>query len=129
MAWDHLRSGVDLWAWIIGLVVLQATTVAWQRWRAGRSPDRLVWVSGPLGHVATLSVFVAMYFTWWYAPAVSVLSDAALIFYGTTMLVAAGRGYPGCEILAISNWLLHRDDQVGCLLFEAVDRLDRRSRT
>jgi hypothetical protein len=54
-----------------------------------------------------------------------VLSDAALIFYGTTMLVAAGRGHPGCEVLAISNWVLGRDDQVGCLLFEPIDRRER----
>jgi hypothetical protein len=57
---------------------------------------------------------------------ISVLSDAAMIFYGTTMLVAAGRGYAGCEVLAISNWVLRRDDQVGCLLFEPVDRAERR---
>jgi hypothetical protein len=71
-----------------------------------------------------LVVFMALYLTWWYAPAVSVVSDAALIFYGTTMLVAAGRGYAGCEVLAVSNWLLGRDDQVGCLLFEPIDRLE-----
>jgi hypothetical protein len=29
------------------------------------------------------------------------------------MLLAAARGYAGCEVLAVSNWLLHRDDQVG----------------
>jgi hypothetical protein len=42
-----------------------------------------------------------------------------------TMLVAAGRGYAGCEVLAISNWVLDRDDQVDCLLFEPIDRSER----
>jgi hypothetical protein len=41
------------------------------------------------------------------------------------MLLAAARGYAGCEVLAISNWLLHRDDQIGCLVFSPIDRLER----
>jgi hypothetical protein len=57
-----------------------------------------------------------------------VLSDAALLFYGATMLVAAGRGYGGCEVLAVSNWVLGRDDQIGCLLFEPLDRAERTHR-
>jgi hypothetical protein len=114
-----------MWAWLIGLAVLPTLTIIWQRWRAGRHPERLVWLSGPIGHPATFAVFTALYLTSWYAPAVSALSDAALIFYGTTMLVAASRGYAGCEVLAISNWVLGRDDQACCLLFEPIDRRER----
>jgi len=125
VVWGHARSGPDPWAWLIGLIAMPALTIIWQRWRAGRNPDRLVWLSGPLGHAATLTAFMALYLTSWYAPPISVLSDAALIFYGTTMLVAAGRGDAGCEVLAISNWFLGRDDQVGCLLFEPIDRRSR----
>jgi hypothetical protein len=40
------------------------------------------------------------------------------------MLLAAARGYAGCEVLAVFNWLLRRDDQVGCVLFAAVDQLE-----
>jgi hypothetical protein len=40
----------------------------------------------------------------------STRSATALLFYGTTLLVAALRGYAGCEVLALSNWLLRRDD-------------------
>ena len=43
------------------------------------------------------------------------------VFYGLSMLLAALRGYAGCEALAISNWLLKRDDQLGCLVFGPVD--------
>jgi hypothetical protein len=32
------------------------------------------------------------------------------------MLLAAARGYAGCAVVALSNWVLRRDDQVGCLL-------------
>lgn len=126
VVWGHARSGIDAGAWLIGLGGFTALTVAWQRWRARRNPARLVWLTGPAGHAVTFAGFMALYLTWWYAPAVSVLSDAALIFYGTTMLVAAARGYAGCEVLAISNWVLGRDDQVGCLLFEPIDRAERR---
>jgi hypothetical protein len=40
------------------------------------------------------------------------------------MWLAALWGYAGCEVLAASNWLLHRDDQVGCALFWPVDQLE-----
>ena len=51
-------------------------------------------------------------------------SDALLAFYGMSMLLAAVRGYAGCEVLAVSNWLLGRDDQLGCLVLSPLDRLD-----
>ncbi len=52
--------------------------------------------------------------------------NATLIFLGTSMLLAALRGYSGCESLAVSNWLLRRDDQVGCLLLSPIDALETR---
>jgi hypothetical protein len=42
------------------------------------------------------------------------------------MLLAAMRGYGGSETLAISDWLLRRNDQVGCLIFLPVDDLEAR---
>jgi hypothetical protein len=53
--------------------------------------------------------------------------DATLVFLGSSMLLAAARGYAGCETLAIGNWLLRRNDQVGCLLFWPLDRFEARS--
>jgi hypothetical protein len=50
--------------------------------------------------------------------------NATLIFLGASMLLAALRGYGGCETLAVSNWLLHRDDQVGCLLLSPIDMVE-----
>ncbi|MGH3863786.1 hypothetical protein [Actinokineospora sp.] len=52
-------------------------------------------------------------------------SDATVIFYGASMLLAAARGYAGCEVLAVSNLLLRRDDQVGCVVFAPVDAIER----
>jgi hypothetical protein len=108
VVYGHLRSGIDPWAWVIGLVIFPAVTIALQAWYARRHPQRLVAGTGPIGHALTVVVYMALYLTWWYAPQISVLRDAALLFYGATMLVAALRGYAGCEVLAISNWLLHR---------------------
>jgi hypothetical protein len=65
-----------------------------------------------------------LYTTAWCAPAIGFTSDAALIFYGASMLLAAARGYAGCEVLAISNWLLSRDDQIDCVMFAPVNQLE-----
>jgi hypothetical protein len=34
----------------------------------------------------------------------------------------------GCELLAIYNWLLRRDDQIGCIVFAPVDLAESRRR-
>jgi len=54
-----------------------------------------------------------LYLTGWYVPVLWFTSDALLAFYGVSMLLAAVRGYAGCEVLAVSNWILRRDDRVG----------------
>lgn len=112
-------------SWLVGLVAFPAGLLGWQAWRARRHPRRLVAFTGPLGHVATVAVFLILYGTTWYAPPIDFLSDAALLFFGSSMLLAALRGYAGCEVLSISNWLLNRDDQLGCMLFDPVDRLEQ----
>ncbi len=61
-------------------------------------------------------------------PAISYVGYAAFVFYGASMLLAAIRGYAGCEVLAVSNWLLHRDDQIGCLVLSPLDLLEQRLR-
>jgi len=123
----HVRGDFDPLPFVLGLAVFPGLVLGWQRRRARRNPERLV-ATGPVGHALTVAVFLALYFTWWYAPAMSALSDAALLFYGTSMLAAAAKGYRGCEVLAISNWILRRDDQVGCLLFAPVDRAEQHRR-
>ena len=121
----HSTGGFRLGSWLLGLVVFPSALVAWQwaRSRRGAPPLR---ATGPVGHTLNVLVFLALYLTFWYAPALSVTSDAALIFYGLSMLLAAARGYAGCEVLAVSNWLLRRDDQVGCVLFFPIDRAEAR---
>jgi hypothetical protein len=113
-------------SWLVGLVGFPGLLLTWQVWRARRKPGRLVAATGPVGHLLTLVIFLGLYATAWYAPPIGFVSDAALVFFGTSMLLAAFRGYAGCEVLSISNWVLRRDDQVGCVLFDHVDRLEGR---
>lgn len=120
----HLAGDFHPAPWLLGLIGFPAALLAWQWWHLRRSPDRRQ-VTGWRGHVVGLSIFLALYFTWWYAPALDVTSDAALLFYGGSMLLAAARGYAGCELFAVPNWLLGRQDTIDCALFNPVDRLER----
>ena len=118
VAQGHVARGFHLSSWVLGLVGFPVLLRAGQWLRARRTPTQLR-ATGPVGHALNLALFLALYL-------VEFTSDAALIFYGASMLLAALRGYAGCEVLAVSNWLLRRDDQVGCALFWPIDQLERR---
>ena len=122
----HISGTFHPWPWLLGLVGLPLVVLVWHRWWDQRHPSRLD-ATGPVAHLANIAVFLALYLTTWYAPALSVTSDAALLFYGVSMLLAAARGYAGCEVLALSNWLLRRDDQIGCMVFGPVDAVENAS--
>lgn len=51
---------------------------------------------------------------------------ALWVWLGGSMLVAAARGYGGCEVLAIPNLLTGRRDQIGCILYTPIDRAEAR---
>lgn len=123
--YGHATRGWHSVAWLLGLIVFPAVVLTALWWRSRRNPNPLR-ATGPLGHAVNVAVLLALYLTWWYAPAVAVLSDAALIFYGASMLLAAARGYAGCEVLAVSNALLRRDDQIGCAPFWPIDVAETR---
>lgn len=99
--------------------VLPAAQWAWAR-RGGRR----VHAVGPIAHLVTVTGFMALTLIPEYNRAIDVTGDAAVVFLGASMLLAAARGYAGCEILAMSNWLLRRDDQVGCIVFAPVDHAE-----
>ena len=109
--------------WILGLLIIPAIFLTWQWARARRNPAKLR-ANGPIA--STINVVIFFYFWLWVPSSISFMSDAVVIFYGVAMLIAAIRGYAGCESLAISNWLLKRDDQLGCLLFTPIDFVERR---
>ena len=117
VTWGHLARGFHPWSWALGLLGFPLLLIAAQWLRARRTPARLE-ATGPLGHALNVAVLLVLYF---WEPT----SDAALVFYGASMLLAALRGYGGCEVLAVGNWLLRRDDQIGCAPFWPIDRLER----
>ena len=105
---------------VLGLVVFPAITLlvvmTWQRVR--RTP---IQGNGPWGIVINHAIIFALV-------AVPFTSLAAGLFYGASVLLAVARDYKGCEVVAISNTLLGRHDQVGCFLFTPADALDSRLR-
>ena len=58
---------------------------------------------------------------------VSPVNGVALyVFFGLSMLLAALRGYDGCEILALPNLILRRQDAIWCPLYTPIDADERR---
>jgi len=110
---------------VVGVVGFPAVVLALQWLRARVVPTRLE-ATGPGSTALNMLVLAALLLTPWYAPPLAFTSVAALVFYGASMLLAALRGYSGCEVTAISNSILGRDDQVGCLVLSPVDDLERR---
>jgi len=51
------------------------------------------------------------------------------VWIGASMLLAAARGYGGCEVLAIPNLITGRRDQIGCILYTPIDRAEARRKT
>ena len=111
--------------WALGLIGFPALALAWHWWRIRRNPARFQDTS-LLSFALSVALPLALYFTWWYAPAFSVTSDAVLLFVGLSMVLAALRGYAGCELLATSNWLLRRSDQIACAVLTPIDSVELR---
>jgi hypothetical protein len=107
---DPLFAFVVIPAAVAGLLALRATRT-----------QRPLRATGPLGHLANAAVFVPLF-------AHPATVGTALLFYGGSMLIAAARRTGGCEVTAIANALLNRDDQVGCVIFAPVDLAEARSR-
>ena len=75
-----------------------------------------VLVAGVVGFAIALSI-------------VTPVSEVAVwSFLGVSMLVAALRGYAGCEVLAIPNAITGRRDQIGCVLYTPIDVAEARSK-
>ena len=118
---DGPSWGVEWYDLVGGLVALPALTILLGL-AARRYAARPLRFTGPAGHVLNCVVIVALVVN-------PYTGGAATLFYATTLLVAAWRGQPGCEITVLSNRTLGRDDQVGCPLFAPIDALEARQRT
>jgi hypothetical protein len=104
----------------VGLVVLPHVIIGPLALRA-RIAERPLLATGSLGHLANAAIFAPLF-------AHPATAGGAFLFYGGSMLVAAVRRSGGCEVTAISNVVLDRHDQIGCLLFAPVDLAEARRR-
>ena len=120
-----VQTGFDPLAVALGLVGFPLLALGVQ-WLIARRTRVRFQATGPAATAINMLVFFALVLTPWYARPLSFTSGAALVFYGASMLLAALRGYGGCEVLAIANWILGRDDQVGCLVLTPIDNLENR---
>ncbi len=100
----------------LGLLGIPALLLLGQlaRLRVTRAPLRAI---GPIGHLVNCVLVAAL-----LVP--SATRPGTLVWLGVSMVLAAWRGYAGCESLAISNWLLRRDDQIGCIVFWPIDEVE-----
>ena len=97
----------------IGLLVLPVIFTLLLALRGQRTrPLRL----GAAGHLVTIAIVLVLSLI--FPP------GTVMLFYGSTMLLAAATGNGACEVTALSNWLRGRDDQIGCPLFAPFDALE-----
>ncbi len=111
-------NGVQWWDAALGLAAFPAAVLAAQWLRLRYTTAKLQATDG-LGFCLGTAAAAALL-------AVDATQDAAALFFGGSLVLAAARGYAGCEVLAISNWILRRDDQVGCLVYSPIDELEAR---
>ncbi len=106
-AWSLGIGPTDL---LIALVIMPIGVIALLASRGrNAAPLRLF---GPLGYAVNFGLAGLL---------LLVVTVPSLIFYGASMLLAAARGYAGCEILAIQNWVTRRDDRMACPVFSPID--------
>ena len=109
-------NGVQWHEAALGLIAFPAAMLALQLVRLQYTTEQLQATNG-LSFCLNIAIGVALF-------SISFTRDAAALFIGASLLLAAARGYAGCEVMAISNWLLRRDDQVGCVVFSPIDAVE-----
>ena len=115
------KRGLTGFVALLGLVAFPGVVLVVLALRSHFSPAPLG-ATGPVGHAVNAAIIVGLF----VLPFPPYVRDATALFYGASIVVAAWRGYAGCEVVVISNWLLRRDDQIGCPLFWPLDELEAR---
>lgn len=119
------RYVFDVPSVVLGAVVFPAVVLL-SHWLAIRHRSTSLQATGPVATTINMGLLLVLFLIPFYAPKIYYIGTAAAVFYGASMLLAAVRGRAGCEVTAISNWILGRDDQVGCPVFTPIDLIERR---
>lgn len=107
---DLPGSSSDAIGLLVGLVVAPAVLTLAVLIR-GRNAPRI-----HLGHVAACLVTLVTVIVAQFYPA------AVLVTVSAPLLLLAAVGRQGCELLAVSNLVLRRNDYLFCLPFSPIDR-------
>src|SRR5260370_26571869 len=110
--------------WVIGLLVFPGIFLIWQYLRARRNPAGLE-ANSPVATLLNVVIFWAFYFTFIYAPSIDFMSDAVLIFYGPSMLVAALRGYGGVGSVGVFYFVVTPEWRTRSVVFLPHVKSDR----
>lgn len=119
-AWAAVRGDLQIHEVVVGVVGLPALvmlTVFLVKRVLGTSA--YLNATGSSGHITNFGIVAALLIIPW-------TREIAFLFYGIPMFLAAWRGYPGCEMMAISNFVLRRQDELGCAWFWPIDTLESR---
>lgn len=108
-------TGVLWWNALLGLVLIPTAMTLAVRLR-GR--DAVPLRAGIGAELLAVVAFLAV---------TQVIPVAMLLALGATFVVQVVRGDGGCELLAIPNWLLRRNDRLFCLVFTPIDILEARA--
>lgn len=109
---------------VITLAVSALVTAGYERYAPESLARRHSVCSGPACVLVAAVVGVAIALT----IATPVDEVAIWSFFGASMLVAALRGYAGCEVLAIPNSITGRRDQIGCVLYTPIDAAEAKAK-
>lgn len=112
-----LGRGVSWDDAIIGLVAFPTAVSLALALRGPKAPPLRFY--GARGHSLNFLMWTV---AWSWAPVPTAL------FGGVTQILAAARGYAGCELLAMSNWLRRRDDQIACPVHSPIDAWEAKAK-